>query len=249
MERASRYAGLWKLSPKEASEMLASQEVSIIGCGAIGRQIALMLATMGVTKFKLWDMDVVGEENLGTQGWRRNDVGLLKTVALRSTLNQTMQELQNSEVKCLGEFPNEEWHLGKMVFSVPDSMAVRKTVYNHWSTVADAEDGLLVDARMTLETCRVISLRTVEEWQRYEDYCLFSDAEAAEGSCTSRSTFYCASLAASLAVAEWVRHLQGAPRLGDIQVSLPHGLMHKVDVEKLYKGPKEVTLESGPSLP
>src|SRR5687767_13355354 len=50
-------------------DILASLHVTVIGVGAIGRQVALQSAALGVRKLGLVDFDVVEPTNVTTQGY------------------------------------------------------------------------------------------------------------------------------------------------------------------------------------
>ena len=79
--RRSRYAEI-------ISEDWLSKPVIVIGVGAIGRQVALNLAQIGVSNLELIDPDTVSDVNLGSQGWSPSEVGRLKVVALKETITQ-----------------------------------------------------------------------------------------------------------------------------------------------------------------
>ncbi len=50
------------------AERLAACKATIIGVGAIGRQVALQLTAMGIPWLQLMDFDNVEESNLACQG-------------------------------------------------------------------------------------------------------------------------------------------------------------------------------------
>ena len=56
-------------------ERLAACKATVIGVGAIGRQVALQLAAMGVPWLQLVDPDTVEAVNLGCQGYLEEDLG------------------------------------------------------------------------------------------------------------------------------------------------------------------------------
>lgn len=65
---------------------LAASHVAIIGCGGLGSNAAAMLVRCGVGELTLIDFDVVEESNLNRQLFFRDQLGMLKTTALRDTL-------------------------------------------------------------------------------------------------------------------------------------------------------------------
>src|SRR3954462_12395803 len=62
-------------------EKLAGLTASVIGVGAIGRQVALQLAAIGVRRLQLVDFDQVEHSNVTTQGYLRADIGEPKVLA------------------------------------------------------------------------------------------------------------------------------------------------------------------------
>jgi sulfur carrier protein ThiS adenylyltransferase len=62
-------------------ERLAACQGLVVGVGAIGRQVALQLAALGVVRLTLLDDDVVSVENLAPQGYGVEDLGQAKVQA------------------------------------------------------------------------------------------------------------------------------------------------------------------------
>jgi len=62
-------------------ERIASCKATIIGVGAIGRQVALQLAAIGISWMQLVDHDTVEISNLASQGYLEGDMGQLKVNA------------------------------------------------------------------------------------------------------------------------------------------------------------------------
>ena len=56
-------------------DRMLKEFVTVIGLGAIGRQVALQLAALGVPKLQLIDFDDVARTNVTTQGYSMNDIG------------------------------------------------------------------------------------------------------------------------------------------------------------------------------
>ena len=63
---ASRFIRQQELVPREA---LAPLRITVIGIGAIGRQVALQLAAIGTVRLTLIDFDDVDASNITTQGY------------------------------------------------------------------------------------------------------------------------------------------------------------------------------------
>lgn len=60
--------------------------VHIIGCGSVGSTIAENLARCGVTKFTLYDFDIVEAHNIVNQMFTSEQIGMPKTEALRDII-------------------------------------------------------------------------------------------------------------------------------------------------------------------
>lgn len=207
-ERGARFAGI------VSQETLRSQRVILVGCGAIGRQIGLALASMGVGTVELWDHDTVDPVNLGTQGWLHSQLGQLKTQALAEEMRW-----RQTPVLVIGQ-PNA-WrpivHLRyPAVFCCVDSMTVRKQLYRKFKEEAEARVergqpyGFFCDTRMAALTWRLYTLTDAKSARMYPR-ALFSDDQALQQSCTAQSTFFCASSVAAAAINEYVNHLRGFP--------------------------------------
>ena len=56
-------------------ERIAECKATVIGVGAIGRQVALQLAAIGIPWLQLIDFDHVEWSNLASQGYLEGDMG------------------------------------------------------------------------------------------------------------------------------------------------------------------------------
>src|SRR5437763_839862 len=88
---ADRYARQTELVPRAA---LIDLEITVIGVGAIGRQVALQLASLGVRSLRLVDYDRVELPNITTQGYLQSDLGLAKVTATGQAVRQIDASIQ-----------------------------------------------------------------------------------------------------------------------------------------------------------
>jgi sulfur carrier protein ThiS adenylyltransferase len=77
---------------------LAEVHAVVIGVGAVGRQVALQLAAMGVPKMTLYDPDTVEIENLAPQGFWETDVGDYKVYAVANVAHQEFPQMDLTAV-------------------------------------------------------------------------------------------------------------------------------------------------------
>ena len=196
-------------------ERLISLTTTVIGVGAIGRQVALQLAAIGATRIQLLDFDVVDTSNVTTQGYLVEDIGQPKVLAA----SQAIERLDSSiEVISVQDRFRAKLELGEAVFCCVDSISARTAI---WKTVGKRCQ-FWADGRMLGETIRVLAVTDRPGFQHYAST-LFPQAEAQVGSCTSRSTIYAASIAAGLIVHQFTRWMRQIPCDCDTTLNLLAG--------------------------
>lgn len=100
--------------------------IHIIGCGAVGSTIAVMLAHAGLTDFVLYDDDTVESHNIANQMFREKDVGKKKVDALAEILTEINGEI-GEKIKTVPERYTDQ-PLSGCVFLCVDSIATRKAI-------------------------------------------------------------------------------------------------------------------------
>lgn len=187
-------------------------KATVIGVGAIGRQVALQLTAIGVPWLQLIDFDKVEMSNLASQGYLHADLGQPKVDAtgqLCRQLNPDLQLFVN-----LDRF-KRSMEIGNSVFCCVDSIHTRKLI---WEAVKD-QCHFFVDGRMSAEILRVITACD-ESGRNYYPQTLFAAQEAHRGPCTAKTTIYCANIAAGFMLAQFTKYLRMLPIDPDIQVNL-----------------------------
>jgi hypothetical protein len=208
--RYTRYAGI--IEP----HLLADAVVDIIGVGAIGRQVALHLATIGIGKVNLWDFDTIEPLNYGPQGFRPDQDGQLKVDATAEDM------LRINPAMVVNTQPHRWFHRDKdpvspAYFCCVDNMESRRMIFE--KLLETGKYPFFCDTRMGAQNMKIISV-TPATFVTYE-YSLFDSSEAFGAPCTMRSTYYCASIAAGLAVVQLMNHLREFPVDTDVELSLP----------------------------
>ncbi len=194
------------------TECLKSTAATIVGVGAIGRQVALQLSAMGVGSLQLVDFDIVDAVNLGPQGYREADVGLPKVEATAALCRALFGNMQLA----LDNVPyTRSLAVNRIVFVCVDSIRTRKMI---WRSLKERTDWL-GDARMAAETLRILVAADSASREHYAQT-LFRQADAYRAPCTAKATIYCANVAAGLMVAQFARWLRRQPTDADIQFSL-----------------------------
>lgn len=100
--------------------------VHIIGCGSVGSTVAENLARIGITKFVLWDFDVVEPHNLANQMFRKKDIHIPKVDALLDIICEI-----NPDIKDDAKTKPDGWKgqlLSGFVFLCVDNIELRKEI-------------------------------------------------------------------------------------------------------------------------
>ena len=194
------------------TERLREIEATVIGVGAIGRQVAIQLASLGVRRLRLIDFDMVELSNVTTQGYFHSDVGLPKVVATERLVRQIDPDVAVATIQ--DRFRSKHAGLGA-TFCCVDSISAREAI---WRAVGD-QCCFWADGRMLGDVIRVLAVADGATRERYGTT-LFPQAEAQTGRCTARGTIYTAGLAAGLMLNQFVRHLRSLPLDADVLVDL-----------------------------
>jgi len=193
-------------------DRLLACRTTVVGVGAIGRQVALQLTAVGVPWLKLIDPDEVAPENLACQGYLEDDIGRLKVDATSQLCRQVNS---TPDVVALPSRFQRNRDVGNAVFCCVDSIETRRLI---WRAVQDKVD-IFIDGRMSAEVLRVLVACDPASREHYPTT-LFSAEEAYSGSCTAKSTIYCANIAAGLMLSQFTKFLRGIPTDFDLQLNL-----------------------------
>jgi hypothetical protein len=204
-----RFIRQQELVPRERLQQITA---TVIGVGAIGRQVALQLAAIGAPRIQLVDFDVVDETNVTSQGYRRRDVGRLKVEGTAEAIGEIDPAI---EVDLVPDRFRARLAIGEAVICCVDSISAREAI---WRSVGP-RCRFWADGRMRGETLRVLCAAD-EAGRNHYGTTLFLQEEAQAGSCTSRSTIYAAGIAAGMMVHQLARWLRGLPAERDVMLDL-----------------------------
>jgi molybdopterin-synthase adenylyltransferase len=192
---------------------LSKTNCTVIGVGAIGRQVALQLAAIGVPRLQLIDFDTVEEVNLASQGFLHDDLGRPKVQATADLCQQIHPMLNVVETN--DRFRRSQDDVGNTVFCCVDSIDTRRLI---WRSLQEYVQ-FFCDGRMSGEVIRVLSVAN-EAGRSHYPSTLFTSEEAFRGTCTARSTIYTANIAAGLMIQQFTRWLRHLPVDNDLQFNL-----------------------------
>jgi molybdopterin-synthase adenylyltransferase len=207
-----RYARQQDLVPHNR---IKEVQATVIGAGAIGRNVALQLAAIGVPKLQLVDFDVVDLSNVTTQGYWASDVGQPKVLATAAAIHQIDAAIH---VETIQDRYRPRMPIGDMVFCCVDSITARAAIWRS----AGTRCRFWADGRMLGEIIRVLAVAD-SIGRDYYPTTLFAQSEAEPGRCTARSTIYAATIAAGLMLHQCTRWLRGLPVDRDTSLNLLAG--------------------------
>lgn len=205
-DRFSRQAGI---VPRER---ILDCKATVIGVGAIGRQVAIQLTAIGVPHLQLIDFDSVDESNLATQGYMHKDLNRPKVDVTADFVREMNCDLR---VEVLLDRFKRTTPVGDCVFCCVDSIITRKHI---WDALQN-KVSFFCDGRMSAEVLRVITACD-EKTRLHYPQTLFTAQQAHAGPCTAKTTIYCANIAAGFMLAQFTKYLRMLPVDADIQLNL-----------------------------
>ena len=185
---------------------------TVIGVGAIGRQVALQLASLGVPKLQLIDFDRVEETNVTSQGYHSEDIGQLKVDATAGAVQRIDPLI---EVAGVPDRYRSRIDIGEAVFCCVDSISARSAIWRS----ASRKCRFWCDGRMLGEVIRVLTAADADSRRHYPTT-LFRQSEAQVGRCTAHGVIYTANIAAGLMTHQFTRWLRDIPVDSDISLNL-----------------------------
>jgi tRNA A37 threonylcarbamoyladenosine dehydratase len=204
-------------------DRLAACRATVVGVGAIGRQVALQLAAMGIPWLQLIDPDIVEPVNLACQGYLQDDLSRTKVSATADLCQQINHGLAVHEIS--GRFRRSS-EVGNAVFCCVDAIDTRRLI---WQAVQDRVE-FWADGRMSAEVLRVLVACSAASRRHYPTT-LFAADQAYAGACTAKSTIFCANIAAGLMIAQFAKFLRRLPVDADVQLNLLAGELTAMQVD------------------
>ena len=195
------------LDPKDIKE----KSITLVGAGATGSHIALMLAQAGWGNtpqnqgvLKVFDDDIVKEHNLNNQIYDPTHIGMPKVEALQEVIKRKC----NFEIETHKEMVTDQSSVkSTYVFLLTDTMSSRQKIFDNCIKYSFDTD-LVIETRMGLREGRVYAFSPhngdhVKEWRDT----LYSDEEADASPCgASASIITTVMFLSSLATSRVIQH-------------------------------------------
>lgn len=208
---SQRYSRQEKIVPQE---ILQSQQIAIIGVGAVGREVARTLACNGAQNLTIYDFDIVEEHNCATQGYHDADIN-------RPKVECTAEEVRrlNKDINIVAI--NDRWRPTKdqtfdAAFFCVDSLSMRAKLFSWFSE----STSFIGDSRIGGEQIRLLSV-TDEASRLHYPTTIGSDETAHSDGCHIPMVKHSANIAASMLVQQYIQHLKGMFTYPERIFSLP----------------------------
>ena len=75
---------------EEDNEIFKNSKVSILGCGGLGSNIAMILSRAGIGEIYLYDFDKIEYSNLNRQNYKISDIGKEKVFTTKKIIEETI---------------------------------------------------------------------------------------------------------------------------------------------------------------
>ena len=181
-----------------------NRSVSVVGCGATGSYVTLLLAQIGIQNLSVWDHDIVEDHNLPNQAFEIQHIGKPKVESIKDIIKRKC----GFDINVHTEKVVDQNIAATYIFLLTDSMESRKEIFEKCIKRKSLNTELVIETRMDADNGRVYAFDPntsahVKEWEAT----LYKDDEASESLCgatTSLAPTVC--FLASLAVWKLVSH-------------------------------------------
>jgi sulfur carrier protein ThiS adenylyltransferase len=154
-------------------DKLQTVRCTVIGVGAVGRQVSLQLASLGAPYIQLIDFDDVEISNVTTQGYLFSEIGQSKVSAIQQMISAIDSAIQVAPVQ---DRFRARLDVGQAVFCCVDSISAREAIWRS----TNHRCSFWCDSRMLGEVIRILTVDDVDSHSKYAAT-LFSQAEAQQG--------------------------------------------------------------------
>lgn len=185
----------------------AMYAIHIVGCGAVGSNLALKLAKMGAQEFVLYDFDDVESHNLPNQAYFAEDIGKPKVDALERVLRSFNPQIKVRKYNGRFELEHAQEVESDIVCLAVDSLDTRGQIAELVRNNSEAV--LMTDCRMGFKYAESYVFQPMDtgSYRTWKDT-VVPDSEAQESPCNMQIcatlvelvTAYCAHMVCNFAV-------------------------------------------------
>lgn len=164
-------------------------DVHVIGCGATGSWVALILSKIGVNNIHLYDFDTIEEHNIPNQFFsnlqneEKKCEALKENIALFSCNDRKAEELKQNITSHDERITKDSSKMSGYVFLLVDTMSARKEIWENCIKL-NPYTKLMIETRMGTNMGRIycidpMKFDSIEEYEKT----LYSDEESDVSAC------------------------------------------------------------------
>ena len=159
--------------------------VHVIGAGATGSWLVLMLAKLGIQDINVWDFDVIEGHNIPNQMFSPEQIGKSKVEAIHNIA----LSFANNDVKIHKQKVDGSQRLAGIVFMLTDTMESRKEIYEKAIKFNPAVK-LLIETRMDFNGGRIYTINpsNINHIKEYEKEFYTDEETVAPSACGASTT-------------------------------------------------------------
>lgn len=160
--------------------------INIVGLGGIGSPLGLALPKMGFSQITGWDFDLIEGHNEPNTIFPIGNIGKTKV----SVLAKVTKSFTGVTLTQRPQRVNAETRFSGLVVSGVDNMDARRDI---WQAIKNkASVPLYIDARMTKETFRILTVRPInqDDISFYEQTLKINDKDLPPTKCTEKAIIY-----------------------------------------------------------
>lgn len=191
-----------------------NKEVHVIGAGATGSWLVLILAKLGIQNISVYDYDTVEEHNIPNQLYGTNSIGKSKVQELKKIIfQQTGVRIKAYDKKIQNE--EDVYNMKGYVFVLVDSMLFRERIFTYLTN--NAEVDRIIETRMGLEHGRIYSVnpKSDKDKEAYKKT-LYTDEDSVTSACGASQSISVTAIGISqMAVWEMIKHFKNESHIFD----------------------------------
>lgn len=188
-------------------EQISDLNLAVIGVGAIGRNVASMLARLGPKSITLVDDDTIEDHNISAQNWRKSQIGQYKVDVVAEEIADQIDDVEVIALKkkwSPKDFIDVSYNF---VWATVDNIDVRKRIYEFFNSRCDGFFDVRIGGSVVQNFFVDFSNPDVQpDW--YEKT-LFSSGEAHRFGCVQPMSNFIAGIAAGLSVNTFCNKIGG----------------------------------------
>lgn len=188
------------------AENLKDVTVLIVGCGAIGRNVASNVARLGVREITLVDDDIIEDHNIVPQNWRKSQIGMTKVSALAEEIADQVPDvsIKIHETRWAPRVVGRDTNY-TAVWATVDNIDIRKLLYNYYRDKCSH----FFDVRIGRSIAQVLTVADMEKTDDWYLKTIFPKSEASGTGCVQPMSNYIANIGAGVSVNQFANLMGG----------------------------------------